>query len=202
MKFYYPVAGLLATVASIAILTSAAKHPEPALERSSVASELSVDPVHSNVLFKIKHNNAAFFYGRFGDISGSIQFDEEDASNCGVQISIKSASVDARNAKLDQHLRSPDFFDVVQFPSIDFKSKSVEQIDEHKYEVKGDLSLHGVTKAISFEMQHTGTGQGGKVVGFHTTFSIDRSEYGMSYGVGGPLGKDVELIISIESKAK
>ncbi len=191
----------LLLVASSALVAFASTQPAPVPVSSAPAKSLTVDAVHSNVLFKVMHNKASWFYGRFADIQGAIQFDEADGSKCSVTMTVKAESVDTRNSKLDQHLRSPDFFDAVQFPTIEFKSSKVEQIDEHKYEVTGDLSLHGVTKSITFEMEHTGTGQGrgGDVMGFHATFMIDRSEYGMNYGVGGPLGKDVELIVSLEA---
>lgn len=174
--------------------------------RSALAAEgttYSVDPVHSNVLFKIKHNKVSYFYGRFNDISGSFTLDEDDASSCSVEIEIKAESVDTRSDKLNSHLRSPDFFDAKQFPVITFKSTKVKAGKGDTYEVTGDLDLHGVTRSITVTMEHVGSADGrrGKLAGFHTVFTIDRTDYGMNYGAGGLLGSDVEMIISIEAGA-
>ncbi len=174
------------------------------LRPTAEAETYKVDGVHSHVLFKIRHNDVSYFYGRFGDISGTFIFDEENASECSVEIEVQAESVDTRTAKLDQHLRSPDFFDAKQFPVISFKSTKVKKGKGDVYEVTGDLSLHGVTKSITIDMEHVGTanGRSGKLMGFHTTFTIDRTDYGMNYGVGRMLGSEVELTISIEAGKK
>jgi polyisoprenoid-binding protein YceI len=168
---------------------------------SAEAETYSVDGVHSNILFKVRHNDVSYFYGRFGDISGTFTFDGNDASECFVAIEVKAESVDTRNKKLDQHLRSPDFFDAKQFPVIIFESTEVAKGEGDVYKVTGDLSLHGVTKSITIDMEHVGTAEGrrGKLMGFHTTFTVDRTDFGMDYGVGSALGSDVEMTISVEA---
>ena len=167
------------------------------------AEEFKIDPVHSHVLFKSLHNNASYFYGRFTDVSGSFTFDEKKLSKSKVVVEVRTDSVDTRTAKLDQHLRSPDFFDAKQFPVIRFESTKIKAGKKGMFEVTGDVSLHGVTKSITVEMEHVGTGEarGNKVIGFHTTFTIDRTEFGMNYGVN-VLGTDIELIVSIEAGLK
>ena len=183
--------------------------PEGTAASSSGASAAeaeiyAVDGTHSSVLFKVRHNDVSYFYGRFGDVSGTFSFDEEKASECSVEIEVKAESIDTRTAKLDQHLRSPDFFDAKQFPVISFKSTKVKKGKDKVYSVTGDLSLHGVTKSITVDMEHVGTADGrrGKLMGFHTTFTIDRTDFGMNYGIGTALGSEVEMTISIEAGKK
>jgi polyisoprenoid-binding protein YceI len=155
------------------------------------------------VLFKVMHNQAAWFYGRFGAISGTFQH-SDDPAQCSLEVEVRTDSVDTRNEKLDQHLRSPDFFDAKQFPTVRFESTKVEEASEGLYRVTGDLSLHGVTKSVTIDVEHVGGSESerGEVIGFHSTFVVDRTEYGMTYGVGGPLGSEVELIVSIEAGAR
>lgn len=186
---------LASTLGFFALGTSAEAPSAPV----APAGEWTIDPVHSTIHFKIKHNNASWFYGRLNDISGSFMFDEADPSSAGFAVEVKADSVDSGNEKLDQHLRSPDFFDVKQFPVISLESTSIEKAGKG-YKVKGKLSLHGVTKDISFDLEHVGTGdsRGDKVIGFHTVFTIDRTDFGMDYGVGA-IGSDVQLIVSIEA---
>ena len=153
--------------------------------------------MHSSIHWKVKHNGASWFYGRFRNLEGSFVFDESNPAKCEVTMEVDASSVDTRTEKLDGHLRSPDFFDVKQFPKLTFESKKVKKSGD-KYHVTGELSLHGVTKEITIEMEHTGSGNDGAVQGFHTSFTIDRTDFGMNYGIGG-IGKEVEIIISIEA---
>ena len=176
--------------------------PHDAAAIPTTAESFKVDPVHSNVIFKVKHRDASYFYGRFAKFSGTFTYDEKNPANCEVVMEVEAESIDTRTAKLDDHLRSPDFFDAKQFPSIIFESTDVKKGSRAgTYAVTGDLTLHGVTKSVTIELEHTGSSEGrrGTVVGFHTVFTIDRTDFGMEYGVGGGVGKDVELTISIEA---
>ncbi len=193
--------GILIALGSLGLLGFFGPSSPAPLATSARADSFTVDPVHSNVLFKVMHNRAAYFYGRFGTVSGTFVLDSEDASKCSLAVEVAAESVDTRSERLDQHLRSPDFFDAKQFPVIRFESTEVEAESPGLYLVTGDLTLHGVTKSITIEVEHIGTaeGRGGLVAGFHSTFVVDRTDYGVSYGAGGPLGSDVELIVSIEA---
>lgn len=167
--------------------------------------EFQVDPVHSHVLWKIEHRKVSYFYGRFDQVSGAIAFDPEHPEESSVYVEVQAKSIDTRTEKLNQHLRSPDFFDVVQYPVITFESQKVEPLGDDRYRVTGELSLHGVTREISVEVEHVGTAEGrdGTLIGFHTVFTIDRTEYGMKYGTQrGDLGKEVELIVSLEARSE
>lgn len=160
----------------------------------------TVDPVHSSVLFGIKHLGVTNFYAVFKDISGTVTFDEGDPSKSAFELTVPVESIDSRNPKRDQHLKSPDFFNSEQFPNLSFKSTKVE-VNGDVYQVTGDFTLHGVTKSITIEFKKgpDGKNMGGDVIaGGETHFTIKRSDYGMNF-MEGALGDDVNIIISIEA---
>ena len=164
----------------------------------------TVDGVHSAVIFKCKHVDTSWAFGRFNDVSGSLTFDAAKPENSKIEITIKADSVDTGNKKRDDHLNSPDFLDSKQFPTATFKSKSVAKKGDKTYAVTGDLMLHGVTKSVTIDMEHVGSNdvpQMGKVIGFFGTLVVKRGDYGVDYGQG-MLGEDVTLTLSIESAAK
>jgi polyisoprenoid-binding protein YceI len=164
-----------------------------------------VDPAHAWGVFKISHLGISNCYGTFHSIAGSVDLDGDKGA---VEISIKADSVDTGNEKRDQHLKGPDFFDAKQFPTIGFKSTKVEKTAEG-WNVTGDLAFHGVTKPITAKVVKTGEGEtpnqtGGKDhrVGFEATFTVKRSEFGMSYGVQMGMGDEVGFTLSLEAIKK
>jgi polyisoprenoid-binding protein YceI len=163
------------------------------------AETFKIDPVHSSIVFGIKHLGVTDFYGRFNDVSGKAVFDKEDPSKSSLEISIPVESVDTKNEKRDQDLKGPDFFNAKQFPVMVFKSKKVEGSGD-TYKVTGDLTLHGVTKPLTLEIQRGAEGKGmeGEIRGGgETHFSIKRSDFGMNF-MQGPLGDEVKVILSLE----
>jgi polyisoprenoid-binding protein YceI len=175
-------------------------------ESQDAAKAYQIDAVHSSVLFRAKHLGVTYFYGRFNEFSGNITMDEADVSKSKVEFEVKTASVDTANAKRDQHLRSPDFFNAKQFPVLTFKSTKVSEKagQENILEVTGDFELHGVKKSITVDVEITGKGkspQGGELIGFETTFAIKRSEFGMTYGMQG-VSDDIRITVSIEAGKK
>lgn len=159
-----------------------------------------VDAVHSAVIFRVKHNEAAFNYGRFNELSGTVDFDEANGLS-GVALTVNAGSVDTANKDRDNHLRSPDFFNAKQFPEVTFKSTSVKKAGEHAYEVTGDFTLMGVTKPLTVTVNHTGNGKtmrGTAVAGFEAEFTITRSEFGMTKYLPA-VGDEVTLIVGIEA---
>lgn len=168
------------------------------------AEKYEVDTIHSSVVFKVKHMNAANFYGRFNDVTGIINFDDKNPGKSSVELTVQAESVDTNVEKRDNHLRSPDFFNSKQFPVITFKSKKVKKLSNDNYEVTGDLLLHGVTKEIKTVFTKTGTGKdpkGNVKSGGETTFKIKRSDYGMTYMLD-MLGDDVTMFVSVEGFLK
>jgi polyisoprenoid-binding protein YceI len=162
----------------------------------------SVDPVHSSILFRCKHNNASYFYGRMNSFSGTIVLDEQNISNSSVTVEVDANSVDTKQEKRDDHLRSPDFFNARQFPKISFRSKSVRRLADGTLEVRGDFTLRGVTRELTLKVHITGKGrtpQGKEVIGFHTVFTIQRSDFNVRYGLGQGLDNDVQITVSLEA---
>lgn len=174
---------------------------------ADAADTYEIDTAHSMILFRAKHNGITYNYGRFNEFTGKITMDETDISKSMVEFEVKTASVDTANEKRDQHLRSPDFFSAKQFPVITFKSTKVNTKEgkEDMLEVTGDLEVLGVKKSITVDVAITGKGkgrQGESLIGFESVFTINRSEFGMTYGVGGPVSDDIRLIVTIEAKQK
>ncbi len=163
-----------------------------------------VDAVHSTALFRIKHLGVSYFYGRFNKVSGSFTFDEVEAGNCAFDLTINTRSIDTNSNSRDKHLKSPDFFNVKQFPKITFKSKAVKSTGKNQYDVTGDLTLHGVTRPITVPVEHIGFGpgmRGSYIRGFEATFTIQRSDFGMNFMLD-KLSDEVKITVSLEGARK
>ena len=168
--------------------------------------EYEIDTTHSMIIFRAKHNGVSYNYGRFNEFTGKLMMDATDVSISMVEFEVKAASVDTGNEKRDQHLRSSDFFSAKQFPVITFKSTKVKAKEDKKdvLEVTGDLALHGVKKSITVDVEITGRAKGREgesLIGFESTFAIKRSEFGMTYGMGG-ISDDIRITVSIEAARK
>src|SRR5438045_1753184 len=157
-----------------------------------------VDPAHSFALFRIKHMDVGHVYGRFNEPNGQITIDDADPSKSSFTLELQTQKVDTGIQKRDDHLRSPDFFNAKQFPTIKFASTAVKKTDKG-YEVTGDLTIHGVTKPVTLNIEQTGQGSMGprQILGFETIVHPKRSEFGMT-NIIGPAVDDVRLIISLE----
>ena len=162
-----------------------------------------VDPVHSAIIFGINHLGASFFYGRINAPEGTFHFNPDDVSACSFDIKAKAQNIDTGNGGRDSDLKSENFFSAKQFPEISFKSTSVKKQGKDTYQVTGDLTLHGVTKPITIDLEHVGTrdhARFGHRCGFRTTFKIKRSDYGMTFMLPDDLGDEVTLLIGFEGK--
>ncbi len=185
---------LLCTAAAIAAFTV-----RPAVHELPFKPAWKVDPVHSSVVFKVKHAGASWFYGSFNAVSGGFTLDAKSPADSSIEVVVDAGSIDTRDEKRDQHLKGPDFFDAKQFPEIKFVSKKVTAKGDN-FSVAGELTLRGETKPLSIEVVKTGEGEFyGKRVGYETSFTIKRSEFGMDYGIADKvLGDEVTLTIAIE----
>jgi polyisoprenoid-binding protein YceI len=162
------------------------------------AETFAVDPVHSTVIFRVKHMGTSYSYGRFNTISSKFSI----ADGGTFEVAVKTASVDTGDGKRDQHLRGPDFFNAVQFPTMVFKSVKIAKASEGSdaYDVTGNLTLHGVTRPVTVRFEKTGDGQGmrgERTLGLEGTFMLKRSDFGMK-GMTGAVGDDVRVIVSFE----
>ena len=168
------------------------------------ADTYNLDPAHSNAIFRIKHLNSSWFYGRFDDVQGTLVLDDADMSKWSINITVKTDSVDTHNEKRDTHLKSPDFFNAAQYPTMTFKSKTIAVKSAGVWTVTGDLTMHGTTKTVTVDLERVGTGKdpwGGTRTGAETTFTLKRSEYGVS-GLPDGLGDEVRVIVSVEAIKK
>jgi polyisoprenoid-binding protein YceI len=164
------------------------------------ADSWKVDAIHTTVLFKVQHFGAGRFIGRFNAAEGKIAWDDQDPTKSSIEVTVKADSVDTASADRDKHLKSPDFFNTKQYPTITFKSTKLEKSDKG-FNVTGDLTLHGETHPVTAAMEITGKGKGMKGeerIGAEATFKIKRTEFGMK-GMVGPVGDDVELTVGIEA---
>jgi polyisoprenoid-binding protein YceI len=167
--------------------------------KTAVADDYKVDGVHSSVSFKVGHLGISWIHGRFNQVSGEFTI---DGNNSSFGLTIKADSVDTGIPKRDGHLKSPDFFNVKQFPLITFKSTAVKMVDDG-YDVTGDLTMHGKTNAITMKLTGGKTLEfmGRQLIGFSTQLSLKRTDYGMTKLVPAA-GDEVRIDISLEGLKK
>jgi polyisoprenoid-binding protein YceI len=192
--------GLIALLASLSVVSANPADPTPSQEGKGI---FQIDALHSSVVFRVKHLEVSYFYGRFNRIEGSFRVDDEDPTRSFIEIEVPTDSVDSNSADRDRHLKSQDFFSAKEFPTINFKSKKIEKKEKDLFEVEGELTFRGKTKNLRFEARHTGTGKVndrfGLRSGYEAVIDIKRSDFGDVYGVKGKvLGDEVRLIVAIE----
>ena len=171
---------------------------------ASAADTYQLDPVHTSITFRVKHLNVTYIYGRFNEVAGILVFDDANPANSSIQVQVKTASIDTFNAKRDDHLRSPDFFDASAYPLIEFRSTAVKKVDPETYNVQGDLTLHGVTRSVTVAAILTGAGMdpwGNDRIGFESVFMIKRTDFGMTENLQAA-GDEVRLTVSVEGIRK
>ncbi|WP_116474698.1 YceI family protein [Zobellella maritima] len=185
------------TVMAAALLAMTAPQAFAAVENYTVDSE----GMHASVNFKVSHLGYSWLVGRFNDFKGSFAYDEDNAADNSVEITINTASLNTNHAERDRHLRSDDFLDVSKFPEASFKSTSVTKTDdEGEYLVRGDLTLHGVTRQVEFEVEQVGAGKdpwGGFRRGFEGEMELKPADFGIEYDLG-PASSTVYLEMHLE----
>lgn len=172
----------------------------PAVAAPSAAAGFAVDSVHSSVVFRIKHMNVAYFYGRFNSPTGTFNLDFAKPEASVLEVSVKLDDVDTANEGRDKHLKQEEFFAAKDYPTISFKGKTFKKTGEKTMEVTGDLTMRGQTKPVTCVVEHTGAGKGRKgeaIEGIEAKFTVKRSDFGVS-GLIGPLGDEVNLMIALE----
>jgi polyisoprenoid-binding protein YceI len=159
------------------------------------------DPIHSTSVFRIKHANTAYFWGRFNEPAGTFTIDEADPTKSTFAVELSVDKVDTNNDKRNAHLKSPDFFNAKQYPKITFKSTSVKKGGgENMLEVTGDLTMHGVTKPITVQVELTGKGEFPPTVkraGVEANFVVKTSDFEIK-GMPGALSDEVKVVVSLE----
>ncbi len=159
----------------------------------------TLDDQHTSIVFAVDHLGFSHCFGMFGKYSGKFTFDADSPTSSQFQFTIDAASLDTKSAKRDEHLRGPDFFNVNQFPEITFVSKGVE-VEGDVLKIKGDMTLHGVTKEIVMPLTHLKSGtnrQQRQISGFLGHFTIKRSDFEMKTFLPN-LGDEVKIWLSFE----
>jgi polyisoprenoid-binding protein YceI len=170
------------------------------------ASTWTADPAHSNVGFKVKHMMVSNVHGSFGKFEVTVNYDEKDVTKSSVNVTIDAASINTGVERRDNHLRSPDFFDVAKFPQLTFVSKRVEKAGE-SLNIIGDLTMHGVTKEVALDVTELNPPitdpMGGMRMGASASTRINRTDYGLLWNkaieAGGVVvGDMVGILIEVE----
>lgn len=161
-----------------------------------------LDDTHASIVFKANHLGFSNVYGMFGKAEGQWTWDMEKPEASTFEIKVKADSLNTMNAKRDEHLKNNDFFNVKQFPDIILKSKSIKKSGKDKFNITADLTLHGVTKPVTFTFHHMKTGKdpwGKERTGGEGVLKVKRSDFGMTYmAKPGEISDEIEVIVSIE----
>ena len=159
---------------------------------------------HAFIQFHIKHLGYSWLVGRFNTFSGEFSYDEANPSAARVAVTIDAASIDSNHAERDKHLRDEDFLDVEKYPEARFVSTAYRDLGEGRGELQGELTLHGVTRPITIEVDHIGTGPdpwGGYRIGFEGRTSFALADFGIQRDLG-PASREVHLWLGIEGIRK
>ena len=175
-------------------------------EKTALVSSWEIDPSHSSANFSVRHMMIAKVHGGFNRLSGSLRLDQSDLAKSSVDAVIDASSIDTREPKRDEHLKSADFFDVQKFPSITFKSKSFRR-DGGDFQVVGDLTLHGVTREVALAVEGLDSEMkdpwGNVKIGASARAKIKRKDFGLNWNAaleaGGVLvGDDVAITLDVQ----
>lgn len=177
------------------------------MELQKNSGSWNFDPSHSQIGFAVRHMLISKVRGAFTKWSGSVDLDESRIEDSFVSVSIDAASVDTSEPKRDEHLRSPDFFDVASHPTITFASTRVNDLGNGSLEVVGDLTIKGVTREATLQVTETGRGTdpwGGQRIGFEAKVTINRRDFGLTWNqaleAGGVLvGDKVEIALDVQA---
>jgi polyisoprenoid-binding protein YceI len=165
-----------------------------------------IDPVHSSVEFAVRHLMITTVRGRFTGVQGTVIDDGVDPGRSAVDVVIDAATIDTREPQRDAHLRSADFFDVEQFPTLTFRSTGLSGRPGERFTLSGDLTIHGVTRPVVLDVEAEGQVKdawGGLRSGFTATTKIKRSEFGLTWNqlleAGGvTVSDDVKISLDVQ----
>jgi polyisoprenoid-binding protein YceI len=179
-----------------------------AIAMPGLAATWQIDPAHTSVQFSVRHMMVSNVRGEFSKVSGTVEGDEQALQKAVIAATIDAASINTREAKRDNHLKSADFLDVAKYPTITFKSKTIEPAGSGQFKVTGDLTLHGVTKEVVLDVSDVTAPikdpMGKTRAGAHATTKIDRKDFGINWskaldGGGLMVGDEVAINIDVEA---
>ena len=179
----------------------------PEVSAKSAVTTWNIDPVHTAAEFKVKHMMVSNVKGQFTGISGSLQLDEANSLNSRVEAVIDAATINTREPQRDAHLKSADFFDVEKFATLSFKSTRINRVTDGELAVAGDLTIHGVTRPVVFEVEGPTPPMkdpwGGTRLGLTATTKINRKDFGLTWNTvleagGIVVGDEVTITLEVE----
>lgn len=178
------------------------------VERNDVApaGTWTIDPAHTTVGFTARHLMVTKVRGRFGDVTGTITI-AENPEDSTAEATIQTASIDTRDAKRDEHLRSADFFDVENFPAITYRNRSLKNVRGDRWEAEGDLEIRGVSRPVTLDVNFEGSTTdpwGNERIGLSATTTINREDYGLTWNqaleAGGVLvSRDIKIELDVQA---
>jgi polyisoprenoid-binding protein YceI len=180
---------------------------QTATATATATRTLAIDRSHSEVAFQVRHLLSKV-RGRFTEFDGTIEFDEVNPQDSRVDVTIQASSIDTAEPDRDKHLRSADFFDVEKYPTLAFVSTSVTPAGVNRYDVRGDLTIHGVTQQVVLPASYLGAAKdpwGNTKLVFEAELTLNRKDFGLNWNAaletGGFLvGEDVKVSLSIQAK--
>ncbi len=170
------------------------------------ASTWEIDPAHSSARFSIRHMMISNVQGEFGKVTGTVNWDEAEVTKSTVEATIDATTINTREPKRDGHLKSPDFFDVAKYPTITFKSTSVKKVGADRLAIKGELTMHGVTKPVTLDATYTNEVKdpgGNTRRGASARTKLNRKDFGLKWnqtveGGGVLVGDEVDIALDLE----
>lgn len=169
----------------------------------------TIDAAHTSAEFVVRHLMITKVRGRFGSVSGSIDFANGTDVPTAVAATIDATSVDTREPQRDEHLKSPDFFDVEKFPTLEFASTSIEGAASD-FTIHGNLTIHGVTRPVALKAEFEGRNPdpwGGQRIGYSATATINRKDFGLNWNAaletgGVVVGDEVKIELNVQGVLK
>lgn len=177
-------------------------------QQAFAADVWNIDTAHSNAGFSVRHMMISNVKGDFSNVKGTVEYDGKNINTIKVNADIDVASVNTNDKGRDEHLRKADFFDTEKFPKMTFKSKKVKSLGKGKFALVGDLTMKGVTKEVTLDVEGPSAvikdGRGGTKVGASASTKINRKDFGLSYGGlmdngGAMIGDEVKITLEIEA---
>lgn len=170
-------------------------------------SNWNIDTTHSGINFSIRHMVVSKVRGRFTKYSGTLNLSDDDLTQSTIDVAIEAASIDTGTVQRDDHLRSPDFFDVQKYPELRFRSTAIERVEEERYRVRGQLTIRDTSREVTLDVEYGGRAKdpwGNDRVGFLAKTSLDRKDFGLGWNqvleAGGVLvGDRVEIELEVQA---
>jgi polyisoprenoid-binding protein YceI len=172
----------------------------------ATATKWAIDPMHSEVQFKVKHLVISTVTGFFKSFNGELDTVNDDFEDSEISFALDIDSIDTNQSQRDEHLKSAEFFDAAQYPQISFKSTSFKKTDDDEFELVGDLTIKGITKSVKLAAEYGGSTNdfyGNTKAGFEVSGKINRKDFGLVYDpvteAGSVvLGEDIKLLINLQ----